>query len=144
MPFFTASRAAIPNLVESEDDVSWANSLVTMGVHAGIAVGPLIGGVLVATIGASSVFALNAVTFLRVDRTDPDRPRLLPAGATTRMRTTSTAGMAAGLAFLWRDRVLRRHDDRLVRVRARDGHGHGGRRARSPSTSAWARSGFAR
>ena len=43
IPFFTASRAAIPNLVESEDDVSRANSLVTMGVHAGIAIGPLIG-----------------------------------------------------------------------------------------------------
>ena len=64
VPFFTASRAAIPNLVDSADDISWANSLVTMGVHAGIAVGPLIGGVLVATIGASWVFGLNALSFL--------------------------------------------------------------------------------
>ena len=64
VPFFTASRAAIPNLVDSPDDISWANSLVTMGVHAGIAVGPLIGGVLVATIGASWVFGLNALSFL--------------------------------------------------------------------------------
>src|SRR6185295_16645797 len=64
IPCITTSRAAIPNLVEDEDDVSWANSLVTMGVHAGIAVGPLVGGVLVATAGASWVFGLNALTFL--------------------------------------------------------------------------------
>ena len=30
VPFFTASRAAIPNLVDSPDDISWANSLVTL------------------------------------------------------------------------------------------------------------------
>jgi len=35
LPFFSASRAAIPNLVEREEDISWANSLVTVGVHAG-------------------------------------------------------------------------------------------------------------
>lgn len=44
LPFFSASRAAIPNLVEGEEDVAWANSLVTVGVQAGIALGPLIGG----------------------------------------------------------------------------------------------------
>jgi MFS family permease len=107
VPFFTASRAAIPNLVDSEDDVSWANSLVTMGVHAGIAVGPLIGGVLVATVGASSVFALNAITFL------------VSLGLTISVRGSfqqgreaeahdEHRGMAAGAVFLWRDRVLRR------------------------------------
>jgi MFS family permease len=52
-PFFSASRAAIPNLVEDPNDLSWANSLVTIGVHSGIAIGPVIGGVLLATVGAS-------------------------------------------------------------------------------------------
>jgi MFS family permease len=107
LPFFTASRAAIPNLVESEDDVSWANSLITVGVHSGIAVGPLIGGVLLASVGASSVFALNALTFL------------VSIGLTFTVRGSyqeardgeehdEHRGLAAGAAFLWRDRVMRR------------------------------------
>src|SRR5712691_13467347 len=37
LPFLSSSRAAIPNLVEREDDIAWANSLTTLGVHAGIA-----------------------------------------------------------------------------------------------------------
>ena len=107
IPFITTSRAAIPNLVEDEDDVSWANSLVTMGIHAGIAVGPLIGGVLVATAGASWVFGLNALTFL------------VSIGLTITVRCSyqesrdteehdEHRGLLAGLAFLWNDRVLRR------------------------------------
>lgn len=107
LPFFTASRAAIPNLVDDEDDISWANSLVTVGVHAGIAVGPLIGGVLIAQASASWVFGLNALTFVvsialtltvrgpfqRVQEgDDPDEHK----------------GLAAGAAFLWRDPVMRR------------------------------------
>jgi MFS family permease len=107
LPFFTTSRAAIPNLVESDDDVSWANSLVTVGVHAGIAIGPLIGGVLVASVGASSVFALNALTFL------------VSIGLTLTVRGSyqeshdgthhdEHRGLAAGVALLWRDHVMRR------------------------------------
>jgi MFS family permease len=107
IPFITTSRAAIPNLVEDEGDVSWANSLVTMGVHAGIAVGPLIGGVLVATVGPASVFALNALTFVvSIGLTVTVRgsyQQLHDADAHDEHR-----GMAAGLVFLWRDRVLRR------------------------------------
>jgi len=107
IPFFTASRAAIPNLVESEDNISWANSLVTMGVHTGIAVGPLIGGVLIASIGASWVFALNALTFLvSIALT------LTVRGSFQQERDHDThdehKGLSAGLAFLWRDRVMRR------------------------------------
>src|SRR5215213_1974146 len=107
IPFFTASRAAIPNLVDGEDDVSWANSLITMGVHAGIAVGPLIGGVLLASIGASWVFGLNALTFgISIVLT------LTVRGAYQQRRDEGAhdehAGIAAGLAFLWRDGVMRR------------------------------------
>ncbi|HLB39584.1 MAG TPA: MFS transporter [Actinomycetota bacterium] len=107
LPFFTASRAAIPNLVDDENDVSWANSLVTMGVHAGIAVGPLIGGVLVATGGASWVFGVNALTFVV--------SILLTLSVRGEYQQDREAhevdehqGLAAGAAFLWRDRVMRR------------------------------------
>lgn len=64
LPFFSASRAAIPNLVEHDDDIPWANSLITVGVHAGIAVGPLLGGLIVAGVGARWVFAINAASFI--------------------------------------------------------------------------------
>jgi MFS family permease len=110
LPFFSASRAAIPNLVDSEEQISWANGLVTMGVHAGIAVGPVLGGVLLIPFGASGVFALNALTFgVSLVLT------LTVHGNFQEDRTTAQAASAdgdasilAGLAFLWRERVLRR------------------------------------
>jgi predicted MFS family arabinose efflux permease len=107
LPFFTASRAAIPNLVDSPDDVSWANSLVSTSVYGGIALGPLIGGVVVAATGASWVFALNAVTFfvsIALTLTvRGDYQQLHDGEAHDEHR-----GIAAGATFLWRDRVLRR------------------------------------
>ena len=107
LPFFSASRAAIPNLVDREEDIAWANSLVTVGVHAGIAVGPLIGGLVVASFGASWVFAANAVSFvislmltISVHGTFSD-----PARAETE---DEHVGVMAGVRFLMREPVLRR------------------------------------
>jgi MFS family permease len=120
LPFFTASRAAIPPLVESEDDLSWANSLVTMGVHAGIALGPVLGGLLVSWLAPGSdptagqlhlagavVFGLNALTFVvsllvtlsvrgrfQEERTERD--------------VAEHGGLMAGVGFMARDPVLRR------------------------------------
>jgi MFS family permease len=109
LPFFSASRAAIPNLVDSDDQISWANSLVTVGVHSGIAVGPVIGGILLVRLGASWVFALNAVSFLI------SLGLTLSVGGSFQEDRSAQGeadddhvGLAAGLAFLWRDRVLRR------------------------------------
>jgi MFS family permease len=105
LPFFSASRAAIPSLVEREEDLAWANSLVTMGVHSGIAIGPVIGGVLVAPLGASWVFGLNAVTFvvslfLTVS----------VHGSFQEQRNAEDdhGGIGAGVAYLWREPILRR------------------------------------
>jgi len=108
LPFFAASRAAIPNLVESEDQISWANSLVTMSVHAGIAVGPVLGGLLLVPFGAATIFALNAVTFCV--------SILLTLSVRGRFHEEPTAahadgehvGILAGLVYLWREPVLRR------------------------------------
>ena len=63
MPFLPASGAAIPNLA-GDEDLAWANGLVTQAVSVGITVGPLIGGVLVGAVGAGSAFGINAVSFL--------------------------------------------------------------------------------
>jgi MFS family permease len=120
LPFFAASRAAIPNLVASETDISWANSLVSMGVHAGIAVGPVIGGGLVALLAPGDapladrlhlagavVFGLNAVSFLISlavtltvrGRFQEDRPA---------EHHPEHEGLAAGAVYLFREPVLRR------------------------------------
>jgi MFS family permease len=110
-PFWSASAAAIPALAEREEDIAWANSLLGIGRNAGIMVGPMVGGVLIAVIGPERgpawVFGLNAATFLvsllltvsvrgsyRQDRSveDEDEHR----------------GMMAGVRFLWQQRILRR------------------------------------
>lgn len=120
LPFFSASRAAIPNLVESEDDLSWANSLVTMGVHAGIAVGPIIGGGLVAILAPGDmpssdrlhlagavVFGLNAISFL-VSLV----VTLTVRGRFEEERSAAPQpeheGLFAGATYLFREAVLRR------------------------------------
>ncbi len=120
LPFFSASRAAIPNLVESEDDLSWANSLVSMGVHAGIAVGPVIGGGLVAILAPGEmpssdrlylagavVFGLNAISFLVSLAVT-----LTVRGRFEEERTSEPHpehdGLMAGAMYLFRERVLRR------------------------------------
>jgi MFS family permease len=120
LPFFSASRAAIPNLIESEDDLSWANSLVTMGVHAGIAVGPVIGGALVAVLApgdtpsgdqlhaaASVVFGLNAISFLvSLAITLTVRGRFQEERSAE--AEEEHAGLSAGATYLLREPVLRR------------------------------------
>ncbi len=108
-PFFSSSRAAIPNLVEDEGQLSWANSLVTIGVHSGIAIGPVLGGVLVVRMGASWVFALNAATFLlSLALTLSIRGRFQQSPEARAAGRAEHGGLAAGLAFLWNDRVQRR------------------------------------
>jgi MFS family permease len=109
LPFFSASRAAIPNLVESEDQISWANSLVTMSVHAGIAVGPVVGGLLLVALGASTVFALNAITFCVSILLTLSVRGSFQADRTARADDDEEhVGILAGLVYLWREVVLRR------------------------------------
>ncbi len=103
-PFWSASGAAIPNLV-TEEDISWANSMVAIGKNAGITIGPALGGVLVASIGPAWVFAANALSFA------------ISAGIvfTVRGRFSDERsgkeeehkGLRAGFVFIARDRVLR-------------------------------------
>jgi MFS family permease len=103
-PFFSASSAAIPNLV-NDDDLSWANGLVALGRNAGIVVGPVVGGLLVSSIGSGAVFVINAVSFA------------LSAALVTTVRGSFNRergaghddhhGLRAGFRFLRRDRILR-------------------------------------
>ena len=110
-PFYSASAAAIPALAQREEDVAWANSLLGIGRNAGIMVGPMIGGVLVAVVGPihgpNVVFGLNALTFLvSVLLTVSVRARFSQDRSAA--EAAEHAGITAGIRFLWNERVLRR------------------------------------
>jgi MFS family permease len=104
-PFPAASGAAIPNVAGIEN-LSWANSLISMGRYAGLTLGPLAGGLLVASIGARWMFVANAVSYLisvalvwsvRAEFADPERDA---------QEVEDHKGLAAGFRFIRRDRVL--------------------------------------
>ena len=77
-----------------------------MGRYAGLTLGPLLGGLLVASIGARWVFVANAVSYLisvalvasvKADFADPERDA---------EEIEEHKGLAAGFRFIRRDRVL--------------------------------------
>ncbi|HJP65956.1 MAG TPA: MFS transporter, partial [Actinomycetota bacterium] len=103
-PFLSASSAAIPNLIEDEGDLGWANGLVTMGRQGGILIGPILGGVLLSWLGPGSVFAINAVSFL-VSAALVATIRGRFSGE--RHDSGEYSGIRAGFRVLWRDRILR-------------------------------------
>ena len=106
-PFWSSSAAAIPNLVETPEDIAWANGLVGVGRNAGIMVGPVIGGALVPVVGESWVFALNALTFLvSIALTLSVRGDF--AAERSHAEEAEHRGVAAGMRFLWSDRAMRR------------------------------------
>lgn len=61
-PFLPASQGALPNLAAPEDR-AWANGLFAQAFGVGIAIGPLLGGVLIG-VGPALAFGVNALTFL--------------------------------------------------------------------------------
>jgi MFS family permease len=62
-PFGAGSTAAIPSLVQDDTLIARANARLGIGTTLGITLGPAVGGLLVAWIGAGPVFVLNAVSF---------------------------------------------------------------------------------
>ncbi|HEU4831659.1 MAG TPA: MFS transporter [Actinomycetota bacterium] len=103
-PFWPASSAAIPNLVP-QDEVSWANSLVAIGRNIGIMVGPAIGGILLAAVGAPWVFGINAASFV-VSAALVVSVRASFVG--DRSDEGEHRGVWAGFRFLFHEPVLRR------------------------------------
>jgi MFS family permease len=105
-PFMSSSTAAIPNLV-GEGDLSWANGLVSLGRNAGILLGPLLGGLLVASIGPGAVFGINTVSFVvsaALVMTVHGRFNEIRGPGTT--AGDEHHGLRAGYRFIRRERVL--------------------------------------
>ncbi len=105
-PFQPAAGAAIPN-VAGEQNLSWANSLIGVGRYAGLAAGPLVGGVLVGTAGSRWVFLGNVLSFVVSAILVASIHVPFSAGdeaveAEERQRTLSV-----GFRFIRHDRVLR-------------------------------------
>ncbi len=106
-PFWAASRAATPNLAETPEDIAWANSLTGIGWSSGVALGPVVGGLLLAAVGPSWVFAINAVSFLvSVLLTVSVRGRY--SDENTAEEIEEHKGLTAGMRWLFREPVLRR------------------------------------
>jgi MFS family permease len=106
-PYFPASGAAIPN-VAGVDNLSWANSLLAAGNYLGISLGPLIGGLLVATVGARWVFVANAASYLvSAALTASVHADFADRASRTEDAEAEHAGLVAGFRFVFRDRVLR-------------------------------------
>jgi MFS family permease len=61
--FGPASGAALAH-VAGEERMSWANGLISMSTNVGKTAGRFFGGILIAMLGASSVFVLDSLTFL--------------------------------------------------------------------------------
>jgi MFS family permease len=106
-PYFPASGAAIPN-VAGEDNLSWANSLIASGNYLGITLGPLVGGVLVATVGGRWVLLANASSYLvSAALTASVHADFADRASRTEEAEAEHRGLVAGFRFVFRDRVLR-------------------------------------
>ena len=62
-PFLPASGAMLPALAPPRR-LAWANGRIAIARNAGALAGPVLGGGILALLGASAVFALNATSFL--------------------------------------------------------------------------------
>jgi MFS family permease len=103
-PYFSASTAAVPNLVPAED-IAWANSTISIGRNAGALLGPILGGAVAGLVAPGAVFAANAVCFagsaamvasVRGNFADPHRTD-----------AEAHEGLRAGFRFILADPVLR-------------------------------------
>ncbi len=101
-PLFAASQAAIPNLVPA-DRVIWANAVRTRANSIGFMLGPVLGGLLIATSGTTLVFIVNAVALL----SSAALTSTIHGTFNEQRKGADRHGMTAGFGFVWADRVLR-------------------------------------
>jgi MFS family permease len=103
--FHPAMMASVPDLVDG-DSIVVANGLLTSTFHLAIMVGPVLGAALVAAVGPSAAFALNAGSFalsavLLMGVRIPTEP------ATPRERFSPLADLKEGAGYILRTRLAR-------------------------------------
>jgi MFS family permease len=102
-PFFASQRVILPELVgEDETTVAQANAVIEGATTLTNLLGPVVAGLLIAAVGATSVLYIDAATFLFSFLTltlfVPSRP--------PQPQTDDARGLFAGLRFLFRDPLL--------------------------------------
>jgi MFS family permease len=101
--FSAAVKGAIPALVE-DDELLSANALINTVFNLQVALGPAVGGLLVAVSGPQTAIAVNAGSFLVSALFMLPLPTLRAAGG-------EPAGIGAetlvGLRYIWNDRLVR-------------------------------------
>ena len=102
--FMPAGRGAVPVLVDDADLVS-ANAWLGTALNMQVALGPLLGGVLVASFGVRGALAVDAASFVVSALLLLGVPRLPPGG--DREREPFRRELRTGLAFARRHRVAR-------------------------------------
>ncbi len=102
-PFFASQRVILPELVgEDETTVAQANAVIEGATTLTNLLGPVVAGLLIAAVGATSVLYIDAATFLFSFLTltlfVPSRP--------PQPQTDDARGVFAGLRYLLRDPLL--------------------------------------
>ena len=102
-PFFASQRVILPELVgEDETTVAQANAVIEGATTLTNLLGPVVAGLLIAAVGATSVLYVDAATFLLSFLTltlfVPSRP--------PQPQTDDARGVFAGLRFLLHDPLL--------------------------------------
>lgn len=103
--FSAASKSAIPALVK-RDDLMSANALINTVFNLQVALGPAIGGLLFAISGSRLALTVDAASFLAsglIMFALPAIPRVAGTAGDSSLRSETSAG----LAYVWRDPLLR-------------------------------------
>lgn len=94
--FLPAGRGAVPVLVPAPD-LPGANALLGAGLNASLALGPALGGLLIAGVSLQGVLLIDGLSFLLsaalLSRL-PARPPVLPDGTAESFLATTRAGLA--------------------------------------------------
>jgi MFS family permease len=102
--FSAASKGAIPSLVR-EDELLSANALINTVFNLQVALGPALGGLLVALSGSRLAIAVDAGTFLASALIMLSLPSL--RAALTEGRSGLRAETVEGVRYIWSDTLLR-------------------------------------
>jgi MFS family permease len=104
--FMPAGRGAVPVLV-GHHDLQQANALIATGTNLGLAIGPAVGGGLVALVGTSGTLLVDAATSLVAAALLGRLPELRPGTEPDRGAAGFGSDVSEGLRYVAGERTLR-------------------------------------